>query len=117
MKLLFLVAASAFAAISLSWGDPASDALLAAARASDAEKLVLALAEASPDARDSHSQTALMLAAKAGSFECAKRLLWSGADARLKDDSGKIALDFLDPTSSAYAPLSLLLRCHAFCRE
>lgn len=117
MKLLFLVAASAFAAISLSWGDPASDALLAAARASDAEKLVLALAEASPDARDSHAQTALMLAAKAGSFECAKRLLWSGADARLKDDSGKIALDFLDPASSAYAPLSLLLRCHAFCRE
>lgn len=99
------------------WADPASDALLSAAAASDAEKLVLALAEAPPDSRDGRGQTALMLAAKAGSFECAKRLIWAGADPRLTDDAGKKALDLLDPASPAYGPLSLLLRCHVFCRD
>jgi len=100
-----------------SKGDIASDALLGAAASSDAEKLVLALAEAPPDARNAKGQTALMLAAKAGSFECAKRLIWAGADPRLTDDSGKKALDLLDPASPAYGPLSLLIRCHVFCRD
>jgi len=105
------------AAASLAHADPAGDALLAAAKASDAERLVLALAESSPDIRDGQGRTALMLAAQAGSFECAKRLVWGGADARLKDPTGKMALDFLDPASPAYGPMSLLLRCHAFCRD
>jgi subtilisin family serine protease len=112
---LFLIAA--LAVILPSKADPASEALLAAATASNAEKLVLALAEAPPDSRGAQGRTALMLSAKASSFECAKRLLWAGADPRLKDDSGKTALDLLDSDSPAYGPLSLLLRCYAFCRE
>jgi len=117
MKTLSLVCIAALAVSLPIQADPAADALLAAASASDAEKLVLALAEAPPDTRDGRGLTALMLAAQAGSFECAKRLVWAGADARLKDPSGKMALDFVDPSSPAYGPLTLLLRCHAFCRE
>lgn len=112
-----LVLFLALTAVFPAQADQASDALLKAAAKSDAENLVLALAESPPDARDSKGQTALMLSAKAGSFECAKRLIWAGADPRLKDSSGKMALDLLDPASPAYGPLSLLLRCHAFCRD
>ncbi|MGC4016727.1 MAG: ankyrin repeat domain-containing protein [Luteolibacter sp.] len=112
-----LAAAVLLAASSLAHADVASDALLAAARSSDASRLVLALAEAKPDVRDAQGRTPLMFAAQAGSFECAKRLIWAGADPRLTDTSGKTALDLLDTSSPAYGPLSLLLRCHAFCRQ
>lgn len=117
MKSFPLLVAASLVAAPLTRGDSASDTLLRAAGASDAERLVLALAEAPVDARDGQGRTALMLAAKAGSFECAKRLLWAGADARLKDPSGQTARDFLDGASPSYGPLSLLLRCHAFCQE
>ncbi|BCU76997.1 S8 family serine peptidase [Luteolibacter sp. LG18] len=112
-----LAATLLLAVSSLAQGDPASDALLGAARASDASRLVLALAEAKPDVRDTQGRTPLMLAAQAGSFECAKRLIWAGADPRLTDSAGKTAFDWLDTSSPAYGPLSLLLRCHAFCRQ
>lgn len=112
-----LAAAVLLAASSLARADVASDALLGAARSSDASRLVLALAEAKPDVRDAQGRTPLMLAAQAGSFECAKRLIWAGADPRLTDPSGKTALDLLDTSSPSYGPLSLLLRCHAFCRQ
>jgi ankyrin repeat protein len=117
MKTFSLYVAVLLACCPVLMAGSAAEALLAAAAASDAEKLVLALAEAKPDVRDKDGRTALMLAAEAGSFECAKRLLWAGADARLKDDSGKSALDLVDADSPSHGPLTLLLRCHAFCRE
>jgi hypothetical protein len=95
----------------------AEDALLAAARAGDAPRLVLSLSEADPNTRDKDGHTALMLAAKAGDFESVRRLVWGGADASLKDPRGKTALDFLDPEGEAFAPLSLIIRCYAFCQE
>lgn len=95
----------------------AEDALLDAATRGDAPRVVLALSEANPDIRDKQGRTPLMLAAKAGDFESVRRLLWGKADATLKDNQGKIARDYLDPKGEAFAPLTLILRCYAFCME
>lgn len=95
----------------------AESALFAAARAGDSGRIVLALSEVKPDVRDADGRTALMIAAENGHFEAARRLLWGGADATLKSSDGRIARDFLDPANDAFAPLSLILRCHAFTRE
>ncbi|MEP2776968.1 MAG: S8 family serine peptidase [Luteolibacter sp.] len=103
--------------LSNSHAGEAEDALLKAATEGDAPRIVLALAEAEPDIRGKDGQTPLMLAAAAGDFESVRRLLWAGADAGLKDNSGKIARDFLDLKGEAYAPLSLILRAYAFCHE
>lgn len=95
----------------------AEEALIKAATEGDAPRIVLALAEADPDIRGKDGQTPLMLAAAAGDFESVRRLLWAGADAGLKDNTGKIARDFLDVRGEAFAPLSLILRAYAFCQE
>ncbi len=95
----------------------AEDALLAAAAKGDVGRVIMALAEAYPDARDVNQRTPLMLAAKAGHFESVRRLLWAGADPELKDREGKTARDLLNPSSEAFAPLSLILRCYAFCSD
>ncbi len=95
----------------------AEAALFAAAKAGDSGRIVLALAEVDPDARDANGRTSLMIAAEHGHFEAVRRLLWGGADATLKAQDGKVAHDFLDPTNDAFAPLSLILRCYSFTRE
>jgi subtilisin family serine protease len=95
----------------------AEQALLDAAAKGDAPRIVLALSEAPADTRDKEGRTPLMLAAKVGDFESVRRLLWGGANAALKDNQGKMARDFLDPEGEAYAPLTLILRCYAFCKE
>lgn len=95
----------------------AEDTLLEAASKGDAPRIVLALSEAKPDIRDAQGRTPLMLAAQAGDFESVRRLLWGNADARLKDNEGKIARDYLDMQGEAFAPLTLILRCYAFCQE
>lgn len=95
----------------------AEDALIKAAEAGDAPRIVLSLSEADPDIRDAKGRTPLMLAAASGDFESVRRLLWAGADANLKDDDGKIARDYLDMKGEAYAPLSVVLRAYAFCQE
>ena len=95
----------------------AETALFEAATKGDAPRIVLALSEADPDIRDKQGRTPLMLAAQSGDFESVRRLLWGKADARLKDNSGKIARDYLDIKGEAFAPLALILRCYAFCEE
>ncbi len=95
----------------------ADTALLKAAAAGDAPQIVLALAEASPDARDSQGRTPLMLAAGSGDFESVRRLLWGGASANLKDDSGKSASDYVKLDAEGSAPLLLMIRCYVFCQE
>ena len=95
----------------------AEDALLDASAKGDAPRIVLALSEAKPDIRDAQGRTPLMLAAQSGDFESVRRLLWGKADARLKDNQGKIARDYLDIKGEAFAPLALILRCYAFCGE
>lgn len=95
----------------------AEDALFEAAKKGDAPRIVLALSEAGADIRDGQGRTPLMLAAEAGDFESVRRLLWGKADARLKDNGGKIAREYLDIKGEAFAPLALILRCYAFCQE
>ncbi len=95
----------------------AEDALLEAAAKGDAPRIVLALSETSPDIRDKDGRTPLMLAAQSGDFESVRRLLWGKADATLKDPQGKIARDYLDIKGEAFAPLALILRCYAFCKD
>jgi len=100
-----------------SRANEAEAALFAAAKAGDSGRIVLALSEAKPDARDAAGKTALMIAAEHGHFEAVRRLLWGGADATLKAADGRIAREFLDPANDAFAALTLILRCHAFVRE
>lgn len=57
---------------------------------------VLLLHGADVDALDEHGQTALMIAAQHGEFECVRLLLEAGADRALKDKRGKTALDHAD---------------------
>jgi ankyrin repeat protein len=106
----------AFCPITIQAGE-ADDALLEAAAKGDAPRIVLALSEADPNIRDKAGRTPLMLAAQSGDFESVRRLLWGKADARLKDNDGKIARDYLDLKGEAFAPLALILRCYAFCEE
>ena len=101
----------------LAGAGEAEDTLLDAAAKGDAPRIVLALSEAKPDIRDAQGRTPLMLAAQSGDFESVRRLLWGKADARLKDNQGKIARDYLDMKGEAFAPLALILRCYAFCGE
>ena len=114
-RLLFLVGFLSLS--SFLFATEAEDALLEAARKGDAARIVMALSEAGPDTRDGQGRTALMLAAEAGDFESVRRLIWGGASASLKDPKGRTARDFLDPNGEAFAPLSLIIRCHAFCQE
>jgi|GEM_PF-1107164 len=114
-RLLFL--AGFVCLTSTLFATEAEEALLKAARDGDAARIVLALSEAGPDTRDAEGRTALMLAAQAGDFESVRRLIWGGASASLKDPKGRIARDFLNPEGEAFAPLTLILRCHAFCQE
>ena len=95
----------------------ADAALLKAAAAGDAPQIVLALAEASPDARDAQGRTPLMFAAQSGDFESVRRLLWGGATANLKDDAGKTARDYVKLDAEGSAPLLLMIRCYVFCQE
>ncbi len=95
----------------------AEDALLKAAADGDAPRIVLSLSEADPNTRDNEGRTPLMLAAKAGDFESVRRLVWGGANASVKDNTGKLAKEYLDPKGEAFAPLSLILRAYAFCQE
>lgn len=113
---LLLGSALAFLPMLVVAGE-AEDSLLDAAAKGDAPRIVLALSEAGPDIRDAQGRTPLMLAAQSGDFESVRRLLWGKADARLKDNQGKIARDYLDIKGEAFAPLALILRCHAFCQE
>ena len=92
-------------------------ALFAAARAGDSGRIVLALSEVNPDARDADGRTALMIAAEHGHFEAVRRLLWGGADATLKSTGGRTARDFLALSNDAFTTLSLIPRCDAFTRE
>ncbi len=95
----------------------ADAALLKAAAAGNAPQIVLALAEASPDARDAQGRTPLMFAAQSGDFESVRRLLWGGATANLKDDAGKTARDYVKLDAEGSAPLLLMIRCYVFCQE
>jgi hypothetical protein len=118
MKLKKLVMGSALVILPLlGKAGEAENSLLDAAAKGDAPRIVLALSEAAPNIRDSQGRTPLMLAAQSGDFESVRRLLWGNADARLKDNQGKIARDYLDIKGEAFAPLALILRCHAFCQE
>src|SRR6218665_1039643 len=103
MKLptLSLGCAFAFSLMAARAGD-ADNPLLEAAAKGDAPRIVLALSEADPNVRDKEGRTPLMLAAQSGDFESVRRLLWGKADARLKDNSGKIARDYLDIKTEAF---------------
>ncbi len=114
LRALFVCAPLIF---STAFAGQAEDALLKAAAEGDAPRIVLALSEADPNIRDGEGRTPLMLAAKAGDFESVRRLVWGGAKADVKDNSGKIAKQYLDMKGEAYAPLSLILRAYAFCQE
>ncbi len=96
---------------------PADD-LLAAARASDAPKLVAALAAgADVNSKDAEGRTALMLAAEAQAFSPCRELLWAGADANAKDKAGRTALKHIAEETDANIPLRFLLRCYAYLQQ
>ncbi|MFC5457225.1 S8 family serine peptidase [Prosthecobacter fluviatilis] len=113
-------------ALSVSWiqplraqtgaGDPA--ALLTAVEKADTDRVrQLLLSSAKPDVRNASGETPLMLAAKAGSFEICRALLWAGADANLTDKSGKKARDLLKKDAAGFSAVNLLLRCYSFVQE
>lgn len=64
--------------------------------------------------RNSDGQSPLTLAAKRGSFECVRELLWAGAHADFANAKGQTAKDQLSPESPGFTGMNLLLRCHAF---
>lgn len=117
MKLTHLAFLSFLTSLAPTNAGEAENALIKAATEGNAPRIVLALSEAQPDIRDDKGRTPLMLAAASGDFESVRRLLWAGADANLKDDNGKAAREYLDMNGEAYAPLSLILRAYAFCKE
>jgi len=97
--------------------EAASQTLLRAAAAGDPVLTAFALGKVSPDVRDDEGRTPLMLAAASGDFSTVREILRVRADARTKDKSGKIARDYLEPGTSTYAPLNLILRAHEFTQE
>lgn len=84
----------------------------------DADRVrLLLLSSAKPDVRNAKGETPLMLAAKAGSFEMCRALLWAGADANAADKSGKKARDLLKKNAAGFSSVNLLLRCYSFVQD
>ncbi len=91
------------------------DAVWRAIKRDDPRALRIALPGVNLDApRSSDGQTPLTLAAKRGSFECVRELLWAGAGADFADARGRIAKNQLTPGSDGFTGLCLLIRCHSF---
>jgi len=95
----------------------ANDSLFQAISRGDANRVSMTLAEADPNARDASGNTALMVASQLGNFEVIRQLLWSGADPRIKNSQGKIALQFIQPSSRNALSNELMIRCYTFTLE
>lgn len=113
-------------ALSLGWNNPLqaqtgagdSEALLTAVEKADTDRVrQLLLSSAKPDVRNAKGETPLMLAAKAGSFEMCRALLWAGANANLANKAGKKARDLLKKDAAGFSSVNLLLRCYSFVQE
>jgi tetratricopeptide (TPR) repeat protein len=91
------------------------DDLLAAAREGDSAKLAAALdAGADPNSADADGFTALMLAARSGSFTACRELLWAGAKAATTNKEGQTVLDCVAEDAADGVALRVLLRCYTY---
>ena len=80
----------------------------------DVDRVRLLLNDTDPNAANSKGETPLMLAARTGSFELCRALLWAGAKANAGDKTGKKARDWLKTDAAGFTAVNLLLRCYSF---
>ncbi len=81
---------------------------------SDLVKLQQTIPRVDINMKNPQGMTALMVAAKQGNFEVARFLLWSGANADIKDANGKKAIHYLSKQYGGFHAFNLLLRTYSF---